>query len=279
MSSIMKKRDICAAVMLLLTVSLSACSGGGQERSSSGQIESIESIHISPSVPGGQELGNSSAVNVEEGKNAGYSILTYTEAPNENSSINIQYPFFEGEGKEALNQLIYGKVQEFVRIDGSLSPGDSDMAVEYQAEVTLQNEKMVSMVFWGTSSVSGGAYETTDLIPLNIDMQTMEEISFEDMYNADEGFQEIFFEKAYFPTDSVTSCEEAGFGGMLQLQSPEYQSISPFSISGNVRCFLKPDALVLSMPSVHASGSDHFEAQIDYDDLEDFYLLEQRYWD
>ena len=156
----MKKRDICAAVMLLLTVSLSACSGGGQERSSSGQIESIESIHISPSVPGGQELGNSSAVNVEEGKNAGYSILTYTEAPNENSSINIQYPFFEGEGKEALNQLIYGKVQEFVRIDGSLSPGDSDMAVEYQAEVTLQNEKMVSMVFWGTSSVSGGAYDT-----------------------------------------------------------------------------------------------------------------------
>ncbi len=83
----------------------------------------------------------------------------------------------------------------------------------------------------------------------------------------------------YFPTSPITSYDEAGFAEMLKLQSPEYQSISPFSIPGNVRCFLKQDALVLSMPAVHATGSDHFEAQINYDDLKDFYLPEQKYWD
>lgn len=120
---------------------------------------------------------------------------------------------------------------------------------------------------------------TSDIIPFNIDLRTMEEISFGDLYATKEDFQKIFFEKAYFPTDPITSGDEVSFAEMLKLQSPEYQSVSPFSISGNVRCFLKPNALVLSMPSVHASGSDHFEAQINYEDIEDFYLPEQEYWD
>jgi len=212
-------------------------------------------------------------------KDTGYSILTYTEAPDRNSRVSIQYPFFEGEGKGTLNDLIFAKVQEFAQTDGSLFPEDSGLTINYQAEITLQNAKIVSIVFWGTSSISGGAYETDDLIPFNIDLRTMEEVSFEDLYAANADFQKVFFDKAYFPTGPVTSCDEGSFAEMLKLQSPEYQSVSPFSIPGNVRCFLKPDALVLSMPSVHAAGSDHFEAQINYDDFEEFYLLEQKYWD
>ena len=33
----------------------------------------------------------------------------------------------------------------------------------------------------------------------------MEEISFEDLYVANDDFQKVFFEKAYFPTSPVTS--------------------------------------------------------------------------
>lgn len=244
------------------------------------QVQDVDSEKEEiPSLPDGQGSEESSISNAEEIKDTRYSILTYTEAPNENSSISIQYPFFEGEGKETLNNIIFGKVQEFAQIDGSLFPEDSSLTVDYQAEITLQNAKMVSIVFWGTSSISGSAYGTNDIIPFNIDIQTMKEITFEDLYVANEDFQKIFFEKAYFPTNPITSYDEASFAEMLKLQSPEYQSISPFSISGNVHCFLKPNALVLSMPSVHASGNDHFEAQINYDDIEGFYLLEQKYWD
>lgn len=295
----MKKKIILSAMLLVLVISLSACSDNRHDSFSGNQNVNNEDTHVVEenvgqssqvlddnfekeeitSLPDEQEFENSGISNAEEVKDTGYSILVYTEAPNKNSLISIQYPFFEGEGKEILNNLILTKAQEFAQIDGSLFPEDASLTIDYQAEITLQNAKIVSIVFWGTSSISGGAYETNDMIPFNIDIQTMKEISFEDLYVANDDFQKVFFEKAYFPTSPITSCDEVSFAEMLKLQSPEYQSISPFSILGNVSCFLKQDALVLSMPSVHATGSDHFEAQINYNDIEAFYLLEQKYWD
>lgn len=272
----MKKTIILSAMLLVLVISLTACSDNKHESFSGNQNVNKEDTHVVE-----ENVGQSSQVlddNLEK-EEIGYSILVYTEAPNKNSLISIQYPFFEGEGKEILNNIILTKVQEFAQIDGSLFPEDAGLTIDYQAEITLQNAKIVSIVFWGTSSISGGAYETNDMISFNVDMQTMEEISFEDLYVANDDFQKVFFEKAYSPTSPVTSYDEVSFAEMLKLQSPEYQSISPFSIQGNVSCFLKQDALVLSMPSVHATGSDHFEAQINYDDIEAFYLLEQKYWD
>ena len=49
-------------------------------------------------------------------------------------------------------------------------------------------------------------------------------------------------------------------------------------LPGNVSCFLKPDGLVLSMPAIHATGSDHFEAQLRYEEIQSFYRLKRNYW-
>lgn len=208
-----------------------------------------------------------------------YSTSVYTKAPNQNSSIRIQYPVFAGDGKDALNNLVYMKVQELAKIDTSFFPVDTGLSIDYQSLVTLQNEKIVSIVFWGTESIEGAAYATDNLISLNIDLQTLDEISFEDLYTADDDFEKIFFEKAYFPTEPFTSYDESGFAEMLKLQSPEYQAVSPFSISGNVSCFLKPEGIVLIMPAIHATGNDHFEAQLNYNDIDKFYKPELKYWD
>lgn len=40
---------------------------------------------------------------------------------------------------------------------------------------------------------------------------------------------------------------------------------------------MKPEGIVLSMPALHATGSDHFEAQLNYIDIEKFYRPEQKY--
>lgn len=295
----MKKIMILSVMSFLLSILLTACSSGEQERSSEvwpvrieegdaftgnaeqgssqGREEGSEK-EAEPSLPDMQEA-ESGIFDAEEVKSVDYSISTYTGASDRNSSVSIEYPSFEGEGNETLNGLVLAKVQELAQPDLSLFPEGSSLTIDYQVRITLQNPKMVSMVFWGTSYISGGAYETTDLIPFNIDMQTLKEVSFEDMYRADEDFQKVFFGKAYYPADPVITCEEADFAQMLQLQSPEYQPLSPFSIPGNVRCYLKQDALVLVMPAIHATGSDYFEAQINYADIEGFYLPGQEYWD
>ena len=65
---------------------------------------------------------------------------------------------------------------------------------------------------------------------------------------------------------------------MLKLQTSEYTLPSPFTYDGSMDCFLKPEGIVLSMPAVHTSGSDHFEAELLYSDIQDYYLSEQIYW-
>lgn len=203
----------------------------------------------------------------------------YTEAPNANSSVKIAYPVFGDSSNGELNSIIYSKVQEMGQIDTSFFSSDAALTVEYQSAVTLKNNKIASIIFWGESSVDGASYKTTTLISMNIDLQIMKEISLKDLYNTNEDFKKVFFEKAFFPENPITSYDESTFKDMLELQTPEYQTVDPFSIPGNIICFLKPEGIVLSMPSIHATGSDHFEAQLKYSDIQDFYLPIENYWD
>jgi hypothetical protein len=203
----------------------------------------------------------------------------YTETPNKNSSIKIQYPVFTGEGFDALNKLIYDKVQSFAQVDTSLFPDDTGLTIDYESAVTLQNNKIVSMIFWGYSNVEGSAYPVNNLIPLNVDLQTMKEVTLKDLYTTNTDFEKVFFDKAFFPTDPITSYDKATFKDMLKLQSPEYQTVDPFSIPDNVTFFLKPDGIVLSLPAIHATGSDHLEAQLKYSDIQQFYIPSQNYWE
>lgn len=268
----MKKIFYSVIMVFVSILALSACSGEGdgsnimnenvygvqntmteEDTGQSSQVpfEEKDSEEISPKEDVQTSSVEQEALEVMENT---YSLSVYTEPPNQNSSIRIQYPVFAGDGKEGL-------------------------IIDYQSAVTLQNERAASMIFWGSRSIEGALYETDSLISLNIDLQTLEEITFEDLYSVDGNFEKIFFEKAYFPTEPITSYDESGFTEMLMLQSPEYQAISPFSMEGNVRCFLKPEGIVLSMPTVHATGSDHFEAQLNYSDIDKFYKPELKYWD
>nr|WP_288826241.1 hypothetical protein [uncultured Clostridium sp.] len=206
-----------------------------------------------------------------------YTISIYTDAPNKNSSVKIQYPKFNN--NDTLNTLVYDKVKSFAKIDPSLFSNDAGLTVDYQSAVTLQNNKIVSIVFWGTSYIEGSAYSVNDLITLNVDLQSMKEITFKDLYTANADFEKVFFDKSFFPSNPLTSYDETSFPEMLKLQSPEYQTVDPFTIADNISCFLKPDGVVLSMPAVHATGSDHFEAQLKYSDIQQFYQLEQNYWE
>lgn len=293
----MKKKFYSTVMALISVLALSACSTEGdgskitnenvysvQDAMTEGDTEQSSQVPFeekeSEEIPS-KEDEQTSAVEQEisEDMKNNYSIAVYAETPNQNSSISIQYPVFTGDEKEALNNLVYSKVQEFAKIDTSLFSNEACLTIDYQSAVTFQNEKVVSIIFWGSRSIEGASYGTDNLISLNIDLLTLEEITFEDLYTVDDNFKKIFFEKAYFPTEPITSYDESSFTEMLMLQSPEYQAISPFSIAGNVSCFLKPEGIVLSMPAVHATGSDHFEAQLNYSDIDKFYKPELKYWD
>ena len=43
--------------------------------------------------------------------------------------------------------------------------------------------------------------------------------------------------------------------------------------------FLKPEGVVISLPAVHATGSDHMEALLPYSLVKDLYLPDRNYWE
>ena len=286
-------------ISLLLFTSLFVFSACSQNIDTSGTPASPIPASVVPANPvpssgestsnetsGGGSIQPSSDPSAEENQAGGvtssaekYKIEVYTEAPNKNSSIKIQYPSFSGNEMEALNALVYDKVQGFAKIDTSFFSIDAGLTIDYQTTVTLQNSKVVSIVFWGSSYMEESAYPMNYLIPLNVDLQTMEEITLKDLYTTNADFEKVFFDTSIFPENPITSYDKDSFPEMLNLQSPEYQTVDPFSIADNISCFLKPDGIVLSMPAVHATGSDHFEAQLKYSDIQQFYLAGQNYWE
>lgn len=195
---------------------------------------------------------------------ANYTMNSYQPSP----EISILYPQF---ADERLNALILDKLR---RMTQSFAEGGS---ASYTCAVTLNNDKMVSIVFWGGGGVPGGMHESTGLHTLNIDVKNGRELTLQDMYAVRSGLEQVFLQKATYPSAPQTSYDAASFPEMLMLQTPAYQAVSAFDI-GTVQCFLKPDGIVLSMPSVHATGCDHFEGQLNYSDIQDFYLLDEAFW-
>lgn len=257
----MKRKIICVSVILISCIFAVGC--GKKVIKNETSVAAVKEEPITAAST--EELSKTMSV--------------FTEAPNKNSSIKIEYPSFTGDHSKELNTLVLDKVKSFAEIDTSVFSADTALTVEYQSAVTLLNSKMVSIIFWGSSYTEGSAYPVSNLFTLNVDLQTMKEITLKDLYKTDADFEKVFFEKAFFPTDPITSYDEASFPEMLKLQSPEYQTVDPFSIADNIIVFLKPDGVVFSVPAIHATGSDHLEAQLKYSDIQKFYLLQQNYWE
>lgn len=208
-----------------------------------------------------------------------YKIEMYREDMAANSFVQIEYPVFEGTENESLNMRIYERAQEVLKTEAEAFLKKEPWYVRYQGEVTLKNSKIASIVFWGESGTKETSGKRTSLTAVNIDLRTMQEVGLKDLYQTSEEFEKVLFEKAYFPENPVTSYEKDAFAEMLKLQLPEYRAQNPFEKEGSAQCFFKPEGLVLSLPSIHATGSDHFEAELSYSDIQSFYLREQNYWE
>lgn len=215
---------------------------------------------------------------VEVSSDSTYEMQVYTKAPNQKSSVKIHYPVFSGNKAEEINAIIMAHVLEKAQLNPLYFSENTKMTVEYQSAVTLQNSKIVSIVFWGAFDTEESQFPTTTIFSLNIDLQSMKLVSLTDLYTINEEFEKIFFEKAFFPSNPITSYSEEKFSEMLKLQTSEYKLPSPFTYADSMKCFLKPEGIVLSMSAVHATGSDHFEAELLYSDIQDYYLPKQIYW-
>lgn len=201
-----------------------------------------------------------------------YTMLFYTTPPNKDSSIKIQYPYFNGSGFDAVNTLIYEKVQKLVTFGSILEP-DEKLDIDYKAAVTLQNSKIISFVIWGDYNNSKTPHPSAVFYTFNIDLSTIKELKITDLYNINADFKKVFYEKKQAPQDNFAHHEQFMIDAFL---SGEF-TIGEFSYPDNIQFLFNPEGIVISFSIPHAVG-DHVEFQLNYSDIQQFYKLNQNYW-
>lgn len=218
-----------------------------------------------------------------------YITETYSDSPNIESSIRIEYPRFqysdEGVYDDAhtiddnqvrgINTLITEHVMNTIMPFWFYNGFDSIINVNYQYAVTLNNDRMISIVFWGEFVQLN---ERTDLVvsTLNIDLATMRNVQLTDMLIVDVGLRALLKSYAHYPTHPETTIRTDILGFADQIDN-----ISPFLFGDEsdqpIHCYLKPDGLVLVIPTTHVGG-DYFEAQIEYEHVAPLWKLDNTYW-
>ena len=270
----MKSFRIAFAVLFLATITINLSSCGTKSANPSNTNSSSATPPTATSTPSATTSAPSPTSDNTLTKINSSEMLSFTTAPNDKSSVKIQYPCFSGENVDALNKLIYDKAQSLATLDSSYS-SDTGLTANYQSAVTLQNDKIISIVFWGESEIAGGAYPSSYVYALNIDLQTLKDVALSDLYNISDNFQKVYFEKAFFPTSPTMFGDEASFKDSLNQQKPEYNN--SFKDIASLSYFLSDDGIVISMKTDHASG-DHFEAKLKYSDIEQSYSSKTDYF-
>lgn len=175
--------------------------------------------------------------------------------------MSIEYPVFLGAHSEAVNSFIRSWVEQTARPVDPDDPGATHIA--YRSSVTLLSDQLVSIVFYGETGAAGMAYPLSQIHPITLDHETMQQLELSTLYNnGDPGFYEAFFNSAVYPTRPATSFTVDSFAEALALVRSSGGDSSTWT-----RFYLKQGALVLSMDTPHASGCDHFEGQVSYDDV------------
>jgi len=182
-------------------------------------------------------------------------------------NMSVEYPVFRGSGAEAVNAKLQTRAEELCTIQYEEYP-QSALSGEYRCAVTLQNERVLSLIFWGWSYIEGGIHPWTDLIPMNLDLQTLESFKLSALYRMDDpGFVERCYAQGGYPGEPDTC-----YGPELYEEAFAHERTESRSLQYADNGFLKPEGVVVSAAADHFTGSDHIEILVPWDALADFYV-------
>ncbi len=182
-------------------------------------------------------------------------------------NMSVEYPVFRGSGAEAVNAKLSARAEELCTIQYEEYPQEA-LSGEYRCAVTLQNERVLSLIFWGWSYIEGGIHPWTDLIPMNLDLQTLESFKLSQLYRMDDpGFAERCYAQGVYPGEPDTCYGPELYDEAFAHERDESRSL-PYADNG----FLKPEGVVVSAAADHFTGSDHIEILVPWDALADFYI-------
>ncbi len=182
-------------------------------------------------------------------------------------NMAVEYPVFRGRGAETVNDLVSARSTELCTIQYDDIPQFS-LSGEYSCAVTLLNDRVLSLVFWGWSYIEGGIHPWTDLFPMNLDLQSLESFQLSDLFRMDDpGFISACYAWGRYPGEPETCYSEDMYPEAFA-QERDTAHCLQYASDG----FLKPEGVVVTCSAMHFTGSDHIEILVPFEALRDYYI-------
>ena len=182
----------------------------------------------------------------------------------ENGGFRVEYPLFGGRNSEIVNKIVFDRVR-------SLGfEGDSTIEQytgSHRGEVTLLNDSILSMVFWGSGYVEGAAHDYRQLTPLNLDLKTMKPFRLSDIYRMrNENFVSVVYAFGYGPDWPDTMEASDAYYDLFDYERDTFQGLINADDG-----FLLPLGPVFTT-YIGITGVEHLEILVRYEELTDYYI-------
>ena len=176
----------------------------------------------------------------------------------------MEYPLFGGRNSEIVNKIVFDRVR-------SLGfEGDSTIEQytgSHRGEVTLLNDSILSMVFWGSGYVEGAAHDYRQLTPLNLDLKTMKPFRLSDIYRMrNENFVSVVYAFGYGPDWPDTMEASDAYYDLFDYERDTFQGLINADDG-----FLLPLGPVFTT-YIGITGVEHLEILVRYEELTDYYI-------
>lgn len=268
-------REILIILILVLSVTLTSCSQSFEKE--------VEPLNEAYSADASETSTNSITIGQVHVSDA--NMLKFPVASFQNGTlfemetlskvlavrdISIMYPEIKtaDSAKNAIiNDLIYDEIQ---KLYASFNPNHFEVSADVGYELETFNSMLLSIAYTGTVYGLGTPYPRSIFFTTNINVETGEIITLNDVININESFLRLIrSENAVYliPEQKPAISEITDNTLILRLQNSDRTDSMETESDSDVFSYFTKDSLGISIGVIHAAG-DHAEIELRYKYLE-----------
>lgn len=184
-----------------------------------------------------------------------------------NGDVNIVYPQFLDAEASKLNELI--KFEAMSAFFNTYNSDEKDLTLEISYAITLKNEELLSVVFYGYGDRKGAAHPNRQFYTVNIDLKNIKKICLKDVINDFEKLETLIKNKN-FVFKMYSDPETEDILKVNELLSFEHLARSDVYGSG-IYGYFTENSLGISFEVPYVIGN-HVEIELPYNELKDLYI-------
>lgn len=276
----MAKKVVIAIFLLVLTLSLGACSES-ENKVQINDNKETKAPTMTPKVDDTNEPINQQKQSISNDLN--YIITEFTDSKSTDTlNYNIKYPQLSGlsdvDKQKQINNILKDEALKVLKYYEEPYGGFLDVDIEYK--ITLKTMTILSIQYSGDGYVSHAAHPNNLFYTTNINIKTGKRLRLTDIVNIDEDFASKFLNdgfKALWPEQRVVLQDITNKEIQRNFKNADSLDNIGTEKKSDVFSYFTNDSMGISISVSHAIG-DHAEFEIKYQDIKNNIKSESEIW-